>query len=141
MFTYHKIRPAEERLVRELDEACLPDTYFEGVTEGNHHWLVESWGIPVAFASLRETTTDPKCIFLSRSGVLPAARGYGIQKRLIEIRLRWAKRSGYHEAVTYAGHGNSASIISLLKSGMVMYDPDYRWAGDEFVYFHKPLRP
>lgn len=141
MIKIHKVGAAEENIVREIDALCLPDTYFEGMDKGNHHWLAEVFGIPVAFASIRETRTDKCCVFLSRSGVLPEARGQGLQKRLIQVRLNWAIRRGYKEVVSYVGHANSASIISLLKSGLVIYEPEYKWAGSGFLYFHGSLRP
>lgn len=106
----------------------------------NVYWIVlNDYDTPVGFAIL--TPCGFGEAFLSRSGILPPARGKNLQTRLIKVRETYAKKAGIKHLVTYAMRDNGASIKSLLKCGFNIYRPDWEWAGKEMVYFVKELEP
>ncbi len=94
-------------------------------------WVAEchqggSWE-PVGYAGAH-ATNEGRYAFLARSGVVPAARGIGLQKRLIRVRTNWAKAHGMDGAWSYVYAGNIASMRSLLKCGYVPYVlEDSKW--------------
>jgi GNAT superfamily N-acetyltransferase len=101
-----------------------------------HWWIAYQGGNPVAFASLKELA-DGVC-YLSRAGVLPHARGKGLQKRLIRTRIRHAKRVGADTVVTDTSE-NPASANSLIAEGFRMYSPELRWALPTSAYWVRKL--
>lgn len=114
----------------------FPGATFEGPDGGNVYWLVKTpAGRAVGFCSVRPTTTDLDTVFLSRAGILPEARGLGLHRRMISVRLRWARKNGFKRAITYAQRDNIQSAVNLLRCGFMLYDPDYRWVGDSYLYF------
>ena len=97
-------------------------------------WFV-AWegGVPLGFAGI--TFWGNGKAFLSLAGVLAEHRGRGIQKRLIQARLRYAKKWKVHQVVTYTVVNNPESMRSLIRCGMLPYTPKTKWAGHKVVYF------
>lgn len=100
-------------------------------------WSVHLAGKLIAFATYKAVGGDT--VFLSRAGVLPEARGQGLQKKLIKARCNHAKKAGYSWAVTYTSPENAPSFTSLQACGFLLYLPEYRWAGTEMLYWRKKL--
>jgi ribosomal protein S18 acetylase RimI-like enzyme len=98
----------------------------------------------VGYAGHRLPPELPGMAFLSRSGVLPEARGIGIQKRLIRARLAHIRRHspGVTHAVTYTAVSNAASSNSLIACGFKLFWPraGELWVGPEFNYWRKAIR-
>jgi ribosomal protein S18 acetylase RimI-like enzyme len=119
-----------------LDEICFPeeDPY---VGEDVLHWVIWDVDKPVAYCSLRSTGYGE--IFMARSGVLPKYRGMGLHRRMIKHRIRYARRKSFKKIYTYAEHSNPASINNLMRCGFQYYNPDYAFAGKEFLYFCRDL--
>jgi GNAT superfamily N-acetyltransferase len=65
----------------------------------------------------------------------PKARGYGFQKKLIDLRLRWGRKQGCKIAYTYTYRRNHASMISLLKNNFSPYYVDK----SNYAYFARYL--
>ncbi len=75
---------------------------------------------------------------LVRAGVVKEARGKNLQRRLISVRVREAKRLGCLKVVTYTATKNIASQRSLISCGFKPYW--YEFAQDNaFIYFSKEL--
>lgn len=103
-------------------------------------WAVWDGDEPVAFAQMIADSEDPtETIYLSRDAVLPAYRGQGMQKRLIAIRLAFARRLGFKFAVTDTYHENLASLNSYIANGFKAYDPKYPWGGKGELYLQRAL--
>ena len=83
-------------------------------------------------------STDNVCIFV-RAWVHKPYRGKGLQKRMIDLRLRAAKKNGCSAAITYTLTNNYPSANSLIKYGFKLYEPSYKWAGKDVLYFKKML--
>jgi GNAT superfamily N-acetyltransferase len=129
--------PETKETLVALQRACLPhDTlYFpdQGVW-----WLAYHRHTPVAFACLSPSQQIPLGIYLGRCGVTPAARGKGVQRKLIRVRLAWAKRHGYKWAVSDTTD-NVPSANNLIACGFKTYEPTVRYSFARAVYWRKRL--
>ncbi len=118
-----------------LQSSCLPHDEPRSL-KGDVWWIAYKDGLPVGFAALR--LLDKHTAYLSRAGVLPAARGCGIQKRMIRSRIRFAREQGCTSVITDTAD-NPPSANSLISAGFKMYNPEYRWALPNSNYWMKTL--
>jgi GNAT superfamily N-acetyltransferase len=100
-------------------------------------WLVKHEGKPVGFCGLR-AADDKKVGYLKRAGVLHEARGQGLQRRMIHVRERHARREGMVLMLTDTTD-NPASANTLMSAGYRLYKPEYRWALPNALYWRKEL--
>lgn len=100
-------------------------------------WTAELDGSPVAYAGMIDSPGNR--IFLCRAGVLPVARGAGIQRRLINVRLTYARRLGFERAITYTAPWNIHSANNLIATGFRLYTPGDEWGCDNALYFFRDL--
>lgn len=109
--------------IMDLHQAIFKDREFDDV-ETHHLFLVTQDDQPVGFAGY-ELMPDGGGLTanLTRAGLLPIARGGGLQKKLIQARLRHAKRQGATYAITYVASWNCASLNNLIKCGFSFYIP------------------
>ena len=109
-------------------------------------WLVYdkdawvSWGgpRPLAFCGLTEALATPGTGYLKRAGVLKAYRGQGIQRRLITVREKKARRLGLVTMLTDTTD-NPPSSNSLIRAGYKIFEPEHRWAFKHSIYWKKDL--
>lgn len=103
-------KEADSGPLRDMDAVCFPtDTSFWN--DERYHW----WRIGnLAYAGLR---VEKGVAHFTRAGVMPDARGQGLQKLLIKARLAWCKRRGIKTVKTYTSFDNTASIASLKACG------------------------
>ncbi len=130
---------ADHELLLDLQRVCLPADEPYDTARGWWWVALTADDVPVAFAGLTETWADRRMGYLCRAGVIPAARGAGLQKRLIRARLQCARRIGMREVVTDTAAGNHASANSLIGCGFKLYEPTTRWAADGALYWRRPL--
>jgi GNAT superfamily N-acetyltransferase len=121
--------------VKTLDKAHFPGCEVIRLEE-SYIWLAYKDGEPVGYATLREIKGE-RIGYLSRAAVLSNHRRRGLHKRLIQVRIKMAKKLGWKGVITYTATDNVASANSLIKHGFQLYIPEYRWAGKEFLYFMK----
>lgn len=80
----------------------------------------------------------------TRVGVLPEARGHGLQRRLLRARERYAKSNGYKGCLTYTANWNTPSLLNILQSGYTIYDPvdlnEKKTKRDGFTYLSKRFK-
>lgn len=74
--------------------------------------------------------------YLSRAGVMPKFRGHGLQRRMVHLRMKWAKANGFKFVVTDTT-SNPASANSLINCGFKLYDPAHKWAFPDSLYWRK----
>jgi GNAT superfamily N-acetyltransferase len=131
---------ADFETVSELQRQCLPSDAAAPYRHGSQWWLVRAEdGTPVAFAGVNHIAG--KMSYLCRAGVLPAARGSGLQKRLIRVRVAAARRRGSVAVITDTTRANIASSNSLIACGFRTYWPETRWALSSSVYWLRSLAP
>lgn len=115
----------------EADDPLVPDEF-------GYWWLAFDGVEAIAFAALSPSSQWQETGYLSRSGVLPEYRGHGLQKRMIRIRVKKAKRLGW-VAVLSDTRQNPASANSLIGCGFKMYDPQRPWGFEDACYWRKKL--
>ncbi len=136
-----KIVLDEENLVRlnRMERTCFHEIV-RGDLEPYDKQSAEWWfayddkGYPKAFAGAKIWEPD-NCAYLCLAGVLPEARGKGLQKKLINVRLRWAKAKKLKGAYTYTSRYNLASSNNLIKCGFTLFEPSYKWGLEDGLYW------
>jgi len=126
--------------VLPLDEICFPTDHRIDLAD-SIWWIVWRGKQAVAYAGLRpcQNACNTGLGFLCRVGVIPQHRGKGLQKRLISVRERQARRMGLTQLVTYCVPWNPPSINSLISCGYKTYRPETPWGGGGSIYFRKTL--
>lgn len=94
---------------------------------------------PLAAYAGARLVDEGTALYLCRAGVLPWARGQGLQRRLIQTRVRWGKAQGATRAITYTMPSNPASANSLIRCGFRAYSPARAWTGPGACYWLKAL--
>ena len=117
----------------------LPRGYWWLVYD-KRHWEYRKVMTPqaVAFCGLTEALATPGSGYLKRVGVLKAYRGQGLQRRLITVRERKARKLGLTTMLTDTTD-NPPSANSLIKAGYRIFEPSYRWAFKHSIYWRKDL--
>lgn len=100
-------------------------------------WLMYDDDEPIGFATA--DLIDGDTVFLSRAGVVPGSQGNGLQKKLIRVREKWAKKQGASFLITYTTLQNYPTLINLLRTGYKFYSPEYPWVGNDVHYYIKEL--
>ena len=98
-------------------------------------WVATEDGHEVAYAGGVQDTDG--YFFLCRAGVLPEARGQGLQRRLIRVRVQFAQRNAMRSCYTYTVPHNTASSNNLIRCGFTLWRPAVPWAGDEALYWYR----
>jgi GNAT superfamily N-acetyltransferase len=122
-----------------LQELCLP---YDKPHKTNSGW----WWIatsddnePIGFAGLVPSTRWSDTGYLCRAGVVPNARGKGLQKNFIRLRARQALTNGYRWLITDT-YENPASANSLISVGFKMFEPSVPWGAKGTLYWRLKLK-
>lgn len=127
-----------KELLRGLQVSCLPDD--DPVFPVNGWWWIGySDKYPIAFCLLQPSSGWLDTVYLARSGVLYLWRGRGLQKRMITLRERFAKKRGYVWVISDTTD-NPPSANSLARRGYQMFNPARPWALENSLYWRKKLR-
>ncbi len=112
------------RWLRYLDGECFPDDKPLHLEDAVEWVLVTSKIDPEAFCGWRPLAGTGAILgFLSRAGVLPEARGQGIQKFMIDLREDAMRRAGMGVSITYTEAYGNASMRSLMACGYKPFEP------------------
>jgi len=126
------------QLIAGMDSKLFPEDY--PVTD----WIDSTWwvgyisGKPVCYCGIKKIT-EQDYGYMIRAGVMPEAQGCGIQKKMINRRLEYAKDMGWSHVITDTTHDNYASINSLIGVGFKVYQPGECWANEYSLYWIKSL--
>lgn len=101
-------------------------------------WILYQDDRPIGFCSLRNSAQWGDAVYLCRAGILPKYRGKGLQKRLIRVRERLAKRLKINWLISDT-YNNPASANSLIACGFRMFTPSQPWGAEETCYWRKKL--
>lgn len=136
MASEYKARLAKDvSELKRLDLACFPyDTHFN--FEEGTWWILSHKGVVVAFCGVRELGGG--MWFLCKAGVVSKHRGKGLQRRMIRLRERFARRQGGESMITYTLASNPASSNNLIACKYKLYEPQSYWAGN-VNYWNKAL--
>lgn len=130
--------------VKELDKFAFPGITFTQDMEENHvWWLVHDMENPGKIAGYCGAVYRPEhgYVYMSRAAVAAYAQGNGLQRRMIRVRVRWARNQGANRVVTYTLLKNYDSIVNLLKCGFRFDTPaeERQYVGGDVHYFKKVL--
>ncbi len=130
-------KPAIVTTLTYLQKKCLPyDKPYD--TSQGWWWIVYDEDKPVGFAGLVRSSSWSDTGYFCRAGILSSHRGQGIQKILIRMRLRKAKKMGYRWVVTDT-RDNHPSSNSLISCGFRLFTPTNPWAYSDTLYWRKRL--
>jgi len=117
-----------------LQNKCLP--HDEPIEIDRGHWWVATTkeGKPVGFAGLIRSYHWVNAGYMCRAGVIPSYQGYGLQKRLIQARVRKARSLNWEWLVTDTTD-NPASANSLIAMGFKLYEPSKPWGFKNSLYW------
>jgi len=120
-----------------LQNICLPfDTPYD--TNYGCWWIAVENGRDIGFAGLVRTVSWTDCGYLCRAGVIPSARGRGLQKKFIRVRIRQAKALGWKWLITDTTD-NPASANSLIATGFKLFQPTKPWGFKNTLYWRRKL--
>lgn len=102
-------------------------------------WVAFKGKVPVGFVGVVDSTKVPNALYLFIVGVIPSARGDGIQKRLTKKVLRYARERGRRYVVSDTVNTNVASMRSFVRSGFIPFRPDDKWGSPHAVYWIKSV--
>jgi GNAT superfamily N-acetyltransferase len=129
--------PDTADLLDEMQKTCLPaDDLAE--TEYGYWWIAYDGEEPAAFCGLYHSRSVPGAGYLARAGVLPEYRGHGLQRRLIRVRERKARKLGMKTLVSDT-FNNPQSSNNLIACGYRMYDPENPWGISGTCYWIKNI--
>jgi len=120
-----KIRRSNDiALIKSLDKICLPGCVWY---PGEYWWVVLDGDTPVGYAGLAHSRQWQSTGYLCRAGIIPEYRGRGLQKRLIYVRIKLARKLGFVALVTDTRR-NPSSANSLIACGFKLYEPQAPWS-------------
>lgn len=94
---------------------------------------------PAAFAGMVPSHQWDRWGYLTLSGVSPPYRGYGLQRRLLDTRIRKARSLGWTTVCTETIHDNYASQRNLIRTGFLPYQPSKPWGDKHAVYWKREV--
>jgi len=94
---------------------------------------------PVGFVSVVGASKVPNAGYLHLVGVVPSARGHGLQKRMTKKVEEYAREKGWKRVVSDTVNTNVASMRSFIACGFRPFTPDEKWAATYAVYWTKSL--
>lgn len=127
-------------IIRGLDRLCFPsDDPYE--PRGSWWWIARDGENPVGYAGLKPLKDEPGVAFMSRVGVLPTHRGKGLGRRLVEVRVQFARsQPDIDTLITYTSPQNIASANNLISAGFRLYTPEYFWGLENGLYFRMDVK-
>lgn len=120
-----------------MHEECFPG-YAVPPFHGDW-WLAQEGDVLKGFAGLWPSVRVEGAGYLCRAGVLPGARGAGLQRKLIRTREREARRKGWVALFSDTDPRNAHSMSNLIACGYRPFRPSEPWCGDPWVYWRKVL--
>lgn len=140
MVKFKRITEMDEKtkaVILRMQRACLPDD--EPLDPAEGWWWVgydEDW--PIAFCSMKPSQRYKNAVYMSRSGVTYYYRGYGLQKKMLRMRERFARTKDFEWAVSDTTD-NPASSNSLISCGYKLYEPKIPYGHETTLYWKKQL--
>ena len=128
---------AREQLIA-LHAECFPLDAEPPWTRGDWWICYDDDKRPIAFAGGYVHEPD-RCYYLVRAGVSDAARGGGLQRRLIRARVRRAAKLGCKGVYTYTTLDNRHSSNNLIRCGFRLFRPARKWGGRHSLYWWRSL--
>lgn len=130
-------KPKNTALLTYLQLEILPGDTPVDPSDG-YWWVAYENDVAVAFCAMKHSSRWSDTMYLNRAGVLLKYRGQGIQKKLIRVRERQAKKFGMSWLISDT-YNNPASSNSLIHCGFYLYRPTYQYGAIGTLYFRKKI--
>lgn len=143
MASPYTIRPVDggddfiTSLLRDLHDEIFVGTAPTPDFDAGQWWIVTSPTDIVGFCGITPSTYMPMTGYLKRAGVKQGHRGHGLQRRMVSVRERYARRQGWMRLYTDTATFNLRSSNNLFKAGFELFRPNPLWAGEDFLYWRK----
>jgi GNAT superfamily N-acetyltransferase len=119
--------------IRKLDKKCFPLDTPVNINNAIYFLAIDENSVPVAFGGI---VMVANAWYLRRAGVIKAARGQGLQKRLILARIKFAmKYRPDYSVIAYTVHDNIPSQRSLIDCGFKTFVPTELYGGSTSIYW------
>ena len=132
------IRTKQYQQIAKLDFKFFPFDYPIVDWDSSILWLLKEGDEYIGYCGIKPLNST-EC-YLIRSGLKPSFRGNGLQKSMINLRVKWAKNNDYSFIVTDTATHNFPSINNLIACRFKMFSPAYPWAGKSQLYWYKGLK-
>ncbi len=132
----HRAKTPDDFAAIDVLQAICPPGDRPAKTNIGAWWIAYDDGEPIAFAGIRPSLRWIDCMYLCRSGVVPEARGKGLQKRLIRVRAAYARQMSMNWLISDTTC-NPASANSLIACGFRLYEPAQPWGNRHTLYWRK----
>ena len=126
-----------ETIIQDLQSICFGNDPKQEI-EDTEWWIAYYKNMPVAFGGIKASSQYKQVGYLCRCGVIPEHRGYGLQKRLIRVRVNYARKTGWGWVVTDTTD-NIPSSNNLISCGFRLYSPSNPWSFKNALYWIKSL--
>jgi GNAT superfamily N-acetyltransferase len=113
--------------LQDMQAECFPQDRPWATEEGDWWIAFEDREFPVGFACLTAGAKTEDVGYLALAGVMPEARGLGLQRKLIKVREKRARELGRKRLLTYTCH-NPQSTMNLIRCGFHIYKSPTDWA-------------
>lgn len=138
----YKIKRVDGRRSRDLIMRMHDDIFGPSEKSTLHDPATEGWwwiaydeaGVPAGFCAL--TQNHPRTGYLHRSVVYPQDRGHGLQRRMIRVRERFARKQGWWRLRSDTCD-SPHSVNNLVSSGYRNILPANPWGLKRSVYWQK----
>ena len=120
---------------RALHKRMFPSDKWPG--DLYHYWIAyEEGGEPVGFCAAG-WLKGRRLVFLARAAVLKAYSNHGLQRRMIYVRIKWARSVKAEGIFTYTTATNFKSIANLIRCGFYIFRPNnlHRSWGRSMLFF------
>ena len=126
--------------IEAMHEVCFPDLPMIELLDGHFWWLAyDDDGDAIGFCALWPSVRMAGGGYLARAGVMPEARGNGLQMRMIRVRERKARTMDWTVMVSDTNRDNPASANNMIRAGYRIFWPPQRWSNDASIYWRKFL--
>lgn len=140
MIRLRQVNPERWRMILDpMQHECFPGDDPCPYRDGDHWWLAFDGQDAVGFACVRPLPNEPLVWYMARAGVTPQARGNGLQRRMIRVRINAARKAGGTHVLTDCTASNPASANNLIATGFRVFTPGYAWALKNSIYWRLKL--
>lgn len=130
---------AGQALLAGLQKSVLPDDHPANTGLG-WWWVIEVDNKPAGYCGMHPSMQWSDTGYLCRAGVLEQFRGNGLQRKMISLRERAARRVGFKWLISDTARWNLASANSLAGSGFKLFTPSRPWSFKDALYWRKQVR-
>lgn len=123
---------AAREVLSALHTLTFPGDEQPGWREDGLAWITYDEGEPVAFLYAEQMADDSW--YFSRVGVMPAARGRGLQRKLMRLMQRALKG----ERLISTTYRNPASANNFVREQWLTFLPANPWGAPDTIYWYKP---